>query len=289
MATPPAASGGPRCDASRRRRRSSAGRGPTPTGSAPRGPPTGRGTRSAACRPARRQTDHHTRVVDEVDDRQVERVGEVDGAGSLSDASIENPAPSKRPSVPSAAHGWPSMRASVPTTARPKRAPISNTLPRHRSSGSRRGCRPVGARRHRAAQADVTAQRSSVDSYDGRERPDVRREVRQEPPDLGQRLVLAVDRVVDGAGAGGDLPPAELLLRQLLAGGVLDERRTGGEAPAPRPSPSPRSATPAPRPPAARRPARARRRRPGPSTGTSRRTPSRRSRTRRTRPSTRST
>ncbi len=57
---------------------------------------------------------------------------------------------------------------------------------------------------------------------------DRRREVREKAPRALERLFLAVDGVVDGAGLELDLPAAELVLGELLAQ-ALDHRRPGDE------------------------------------------------------------
>ena len=130
------------------------------------------------------------------------------------------------------------MRASVPTTARPKRgADLEDAALVADRADDGRGCRRAGAwsAPRRAARRRAGCG-SSVDVDDGRQRPDVRREVREEAADLLERLVLGVDGVVDGArpGCATSQPPSSSFV-SCLARGVLDERRAGRRRPAPRP------------------------------------------------------
>ena len=58
---------------------------------------------------------------------------------------------------------------------------------------------------------------------------DARRQVRQEAARLRHRLLLGLGEVVDRAVAAVDVPAAEVLLGDVVAHGVADDRRTGDE------------------------------------------------------------
>ena len=70
---------------------------------------------------------------------------------------------------------------------------------------------------------------SSVCGPRGRRLVDRRRQVGQEAAGRGEGLVLAVGRLVDGAGAQLDLPAAQLLLVVLLGAEAIHHRRAGDE------------------------------------------------------------
>ena len=69
----------------------------------------------------------------------------------------------------------------------------------------------------------------SVARRDRRRLVDARRQVRQEAPGHRHRLLLGLGEVVDRAVAAVDLPAAEVLLGDVVAHGVADDRRAGDE------------------------------------------------------------
>ena len=163
-----------------------------------------RGCRGGSCPPSRPRADDEAGLVDEVDDRQAERVAQVDEARELvGRVGGQAAARSGCGSEARTPTGRPSSRASAVISERPKRAPISKTEPRS-NTASRIAAHLVRLARVARDDAEqlLLAPVGRVGRRDDRRQlPHVVGQVGEEALDLVERVVLVGRLVVDRARA----------------------------------------------------------------------------------------
>ena len=166
------------------------------------------------------EADRKAGTVDEIEDREVKRLREVDEPFHLL-ARVRGPGAPVEERIARHDGDGPAVDSREPGD---DRAPVERSDLDDRSHpvdlarvARDRGAEPV------LATVGIVRLRPARGHF-----VDRRRQVREEPPRTRERLVLGVDRVVDGARAEMDLPAAQLVLGQLLPQ-ALDDRRPGDE------------------------------------------------------------